>query len=87
MSKSSEVLAFEASAVKSGYSTSEEALVATSFKIELPSFFGNDPEATLASADTRVLPAIKTYAAWDSQDGYTGARHRYNKMIEDTKKD
>ena len=71
---STDILAFQSSAVKSGFSTSEEALITTSFKFELPAFFGGkDSASNRASADTRVLSAIKTYEEWDPQDGYNGA--------------
>jgi hypothetical protein len=83
---SSEILSFQSSAAKSGYSTSEEALISTSFKIELPSFFGKDATSNMASCDTRVLPAIKAYGDWDPEDGYNGARHRFAKMVDETKK-
>jgi hypothetical protein len=48
-------------------------LIITSFKIELP--FGKDPTSTMASCNTRVMP----------EDGYNGARHRFTKMVDDTK--
>jgi hypothetical protein len=72
--------------VKSGFATSEEALITTSFKIELPSFFGRDVSSNMASCDTRVLPAVKTYDEWDPEDGYNGARHRFTKVVSETKK-
>jgi hypothetical protein len=72
--------------VKSGFTTLEEALVTTSFKFELPSFFGRDGASTRALCDTRVLPVIKTHATWDPEDGHNGARHGFTKMVEETKR-
>ena len=61
---STKILSFQASAVKSGFMTSEEALITTSFKFELPTFFGWDNLSNKASSDTRVPPVIKAHEEW-----------------------
>jgi hypothetical protein len=61
MGSNSEVLTFQTNAAKSGYASAEEALIASSFKIELPAFFGKDSRNSSASKDMRVLPAVRTF--------------------------
>ena len=58
---------------KVGYSSTDEALVVTSFSLDLPESFGSLPNSGVAR-DTRVLPALPTYKEWDSGDGYNGLR-------------
>jgi hypothetical protein len=84
-SSNAEVLLFQQSAAKSGYATSEEALVGASFKIELPVIFGWDSAMNRMSADTRVLPAMRSPEAWDPEDGYNGGRHRFKRQIKEVK--
>jgi hypothetical protein len=84
-SSNAEVLLFQQSATKSGYGTSEEALVGSSFKIELPVIFGRDWDANRMSADSRVLPAMKVPDSWDPEDGYNGGRHRFEREIKEVK--
>jgi hypothetical protein len=84
-SSNAEVLLFQQSATKSGYSTSGEALVGSSFKIELPVIFGRDLATNRMSADSRVLPAMKSPDSWDPQDGYTGGIHRFEREIKEVK--
>jgi hypothetical protein len=79
------VLNFAHSAVKGGFASSEEAQVSASFKIALPAIFGADSASTRVSADTRALPAMKTPEAWDPEDGYTGAKRRFEEQIKEVK--
>mmetsp|Transcript_27805 Transcript_27805/g.36248 ORF Transcript_27805/g.36248 Transcript_27805/m.36248 type:complete len:197 (+) Transcript_27805:1030-1620(+) len=70
------VLRFEAGdAVKAGHTGKEEALVAASFKIEVPSLFGNDSQNCEATKDMRELPGVSKFEDLDSGNGYTGARY------------
>jgi hypothetical protein len=84
-SSNAEVLFSQQSATKSGYGTSEEALVGSSFKIELPVIFGRDSATNRMSADSRVLPAMKVPDSWDPEDGYNGGRHRFEREIKEVK--
>jgi hypothetical protein len=86
MGSNSEVLTFQTNAAKMGYNSAEEALIASSFKIELPAFFGKDSGNSSASKDTRVLPApVRTFEEWNPLDGYTGAKHMFNRKVEEAK--
>ena len=58
---------------KVGYSSTDEALVVTSFSLDLPEAFGSLPTSGVAR-DTRVLPALPSYKEWDAGDGYNGLR-------------
>jgi hypothetical protein len=58
---------------KVGYETTEEALVVTSFKLELPEAFGSLPKTGIAK-DSRVLPGLPTFREWDGGDGYLGLK-------------
>jgi hypothetical protein len=80
-SNSVESLSLSAAAVKAGFSSSEEALVVSSFKFELPTFFGKD------SKDSRKLPVMPTAEVWDSKDGFTGVRYEFRKLINSTRKE
>jgi hypothetical protein len=66
LATSAEVVSFEAGALKAGYSSIEEAVTVTGFKIGLPHFIGKDPKSNVATNDTRVLPAIRMPEEWDS---------------------
>jgi hypothetical protein len=79
------VLSFCHSATKGGYALSEEAQVLASFKIALPAIFGSDSASTKVSADTRTLPALKVFEVWDPEDGYTGAKRRFDEQIKEVK--
>lgn len=59
-------LGLQAAAAKAGFTSSEEALVVSSYKFELPTFFGKEMK------DSRKLPVVPTANAWDSKDGFTG---------------
>jgi hypothetical protein len=86
MGSNSEVLTFQTNAAKSRYASAEEALIGSSFKIELPAFFGKDSGNDSASKDIRVLPAVRTFKEWDPVDGYRGARqHMFNRKVEEVK--
>lgn len=66
------VLKFEESSKKLAFDHAGAAIVAISFDLQLPSVFGKiDGEGE----SHRVLPAIKTYDQWDSQDGDIGVRY------------
>jgi hypothetical protein len=58
---------------KVGYETTEEALVVTSFNLELPEAFGSLPKTGVAK-DSRVLPGLPTFKEWDGGDGYLGLK-------------
>ena len=58
---------------KVGYSLTDEALVVTSFSLDLPEAFGSLPTSGVAR-DTRILPALPSYKEWDAGDGYNGLR-------------
>jgi hypothetical protein len=79
------VLTFQTNAAKSGYSSAEEALIGSSFKIELPAMFGKDSSNASASKDTRVLPAVQSFDEWNPSNGYTGAKHLFNRKVEEAK--
>jgi hypothetical protein len=58
---------------KVGYTSTDEALVVTSFSLELPEAFGSLPNSGV-TRDSRVLPSLPTYKEWDGGDGYNGLR-------------
>jgi hypothetical protein len=59
---------------KVGYSSStDEALVVTSFSLILPEVFGSLPSSGIAR-DSRILPALPTFWEWDGGDGYNGLK-------------
>jgi len=58
---------------KVGYASANEALVITSFSLELPESFGLLPNSGVAH-DSRVLPALPTFREWDGGDGYNGLK-------------
>jgi hypothetical protein len=58
---------------KVGYSSPDEALVVTSFSLELPEAFGSLPNSGVAR-DSRILPALPTFKEWDGGDGYNGLK-------------
>jgi hypothetical protein len=78
---SAEQLGFQAAAAKAGFASAEEALVVSSYKFELPTFFGKETK------DSRKLPVCPTADAWDSRDGFTGVRYEFRKMIHSTRKE
>jgi hypothetical protein len=59
---------------KVGYSSPDEALVVTSFSLELPEAFGALPSSGVAR-DSRLLPALPTFKEWDGGNGYNGLKH------------
>jgi hypothetical protein len=63
---SAEQLVFQAAAAKAGFSSSEEALVVSSYKFELPTSFGKKMKYY------QKLPVCPIADAWDSRDGFTG---------------
>jgi len=79
------VLKFEADAAKAGHTGEEEALVAASFKIEVPSIFGNDSQNREATKDSRELPGVGRFEDWDTGNGYTGARYVLLNANEDSR--
>jgi hypothetical protein len=79
------VIHFQQAAKKGGFKSTEEALVVSSFKIELPSIFGSDSSSSQMTADTRTLPAMKSADVWDPKDGYTGGRMRFEALIKEAK--
>jgi hypothetical protein len=58
---------------KVGYDSTDEALVVTSFNLELPEAFGSLPRSGIAK-DSRVLPGLPTFKEWDGGDGYLGLK-------------
>jgi hypothetical protein len=64
-----------AAAAKAGFTLLEEALVALSYKFELPMFFGKE------SKDSGKLPVVPTADALESKDGFMGVRFRFRKLI------
>jgi hypothetical protein len=58
---------------KVGYDSTDEALVVTSFNLELPEAFGSLPKSGIAK-DSRVLSGLPTYREWDGGDGYLGLK-------------
>ena len=58
---------------KVGYDTVDEALVVTSFSLEVPEAFGTLPRSGIAR-DSRVLPGLPTFREWDGGDGYLGLK-------------
>jgi hypothetical protein len=58
---------------KVGYESTDEALVVTSFNLELPEAFGSLPKSGIAK-DSRVLPGLPTFREWDGGDRYLGLK-------------
>jgi hypothetical protein len=58
---------------KVGYSSTDEALVVTSFSLVLPEAFGSLPSSGV-TRDSRMLPALPTFREWDGGDGYNGLK-------------
>jgi hypothetical protein len=65
---------------KVGYSSPDEALVVTSFSLELPEAFGALPSSGVAR-DSRILPALPTFKEWDGGDGYNGLKVTLNDKL------
>lgn len=57
---------------KIGLSSESEARMVASFRITLPTVFGQVKEGTTSK---HHLPAVKTYAAWNSNDNASGAKY------------
>jgi hypothetical protein len=70
-----------AAEAKAGFASSEEALVVSSYKFELPMFFRQETK------DFCKLPVVPTADAWDSKDGFTGVRYKFRKLIQSTRKE
>jgi hypothetical protein len=79
---SAKQLGFQVAAAKAGFSSSEEALMVSSYKFELPSFFGKETKNSC-----NKLPVCPTADAWDSEDGPTGVWYELQKMIHSTRKE
>jgi hypothetical protein len=67
---------FESKVRKNGYTTIDEANVASSFSRSLPAFFGK-PSPT----ESRKLPALKTADAWEPKTMVDGARDVLDRML------
>ena len=67
---------FESKVRKNGYTTIDEANVASSFSRSLPSFFGK-PTPT----ESRKLPALKTADAWEPKTMVDGARAVLDRLL------
>jgi hypothetical protein len=57
-----------------GNGSTNEAIYELSFRKELPSLFGSTPQNGV-SKNSRQLPALPSFADWDTQLGMNGARH------------
>jgi hypothetical protein len=66
-----EQLGFQAAAAKAGFASAEEALVVSSYKFELPTFFGKETK------DSHKFPVWPTADAWDSRDGFTRVQYEF----------
>jgi hypothetical protein len=67
---------FESKVRKNGYTTIDEANLASSFSRSLPSFFGK-PTPT----ESRKLPALKTAEAWEPKTMVDGAREVLDRLL------
>ena len=67
---------FESKVRKNGYTTIDEANVASSFSRSLPAFFGK-PTPT----ESRKLPALKTAEAWEPKTMIDGARDVLDRLL------
>ncbi len=67
---------FESKVRKNGYTTIDEANVASSFSRSLPAFFGK-PSPT----ESRKLPALKTADAWEPKTMVDGARDVLDRLL------
>ena len=67
---------FESKVRKNGYTTIDEANVASSFSRSLPAFFGK-PSPT----ESRKLPALKTADAWEPKTMVDGAQDVLDRML------
>jgi hypothetical protein len=56
---------------KVGYTSTDEALVVTSFSLKLPEAFSALHNLGVAW-DSWVLPSLPSYKEWDGGDGYNG---------------
>jgi hypothetical protein len=75
-----DVLKLQETTVKLSFASIDEAIVYSSFHLEIPSFFGKPSTgATMQSA--KVLPGLQTYAAWDSGDGDHGLRYDMKQKV------
>jgi hypothetical protein len=75
----SDILSFDAKAMKVGASSSIEATLSASFRQELPQFFGNLSKSV--ARDDRVLPALPSYDKWDTQSSRSGGRYTLSSGI------
>lgn len=74
-------LGLQAAAAKAGFDLSEEALVVSSYKFELPTFLGKEIK------DSQKLLVVPTADAWDSKDGFTGVRYKFRKLMHSMRKE
>jgi len=65
-------------ATKSNLSDHGEAKILTSFVSELPAVFG---KVKAGQESTFPLPAVKSFKAWNPQDGVTGVRKRIDESL------
>jgi hypothetical protein len=73
MSSTKSAVEFASVTKKVGYTSTDEALVVTSFTLELPEAFGSLPDLGVVR-DSRLLPALPTFKEWDGGDSYHGLK-------------
>jgi hypothetical protein len=73
---------FESKVRKIGYTTTDEAIVASSFSRSLPAFFGKP-----SPIEARKLPALKTAEAWESKTMVDGAREVLDRALDSADKE
>jgi hypothetical protein len=73
---------FESKVRKIGYTTTDEANVASSFSRSLPAFFGKP-----TPIEARKLPALKTAEAWESKTMVDGAREVLDRALDSAEKE
>jgi hypothetical protein len=66
-----EILKVEEARAKLNFTTPEEAMLMTSFHMEIPSFFGR-ASSQATSMSSKVLPGLQSFESWDMGDGDRG---------------
>ena len=77
-----EILKLDESRTKLSYTSPEEAIIATSFYLEIPAFFGK-PSLGATNSSAKILPGLPNYETWDVGDTDRGLRYDLKRKIQE----
>jgi hypothetical protein len=77
-----EILKLDESRTKLSYTSTEEAIIATSFYLEIPAFFGK-PTLGATNSSAKILPGLPNYETWDVGDTDRGLRYDLKRKIQE----